>query len=84
MRQYDVDVVFCAHNPRPAKGNQHLAQKLQFLEDIIGRVQIFLAKGLPENAIIRLMNPKKDRWVEMMTMGNVSFANIVKSAVRDK
>ncbi len=84
MRQYDVDAVFCAHNPRLAEGNQHLAQKLQFLEDIIGQIQQLLEKGLSEKAVIKIMDPRNDRWAKLMTMGNVSFANIVRSAVRDR
>jgi glyoxylase-like metal-dependent hydrolase (beta-lactamase superfamily II) len=84
MRQYDFDTIFCAHNPRTSKGGQGLKQKLQFLEDIVGRIQQLLKKGLSEKAIIKIMDPRNDRRAKLMTMGNVSFANIVRSAVRDK
>jgi glyoxylase-like metal-dependent hydrolase (beta-lactamase superfamily II) len=82
MCGYDFDSLFCAHNPCLKKGKPKLELKLQFLEDIVGRVQMLRAKGLTENAIIKSMDPNKDRWVKLMTMGNVSFANMVKSAYR--
>ena len=83
MRKYDFDALFCAHNPCREEGKPRLAQKLQFLEDIVGRVQQLKEQELSENAIIKLMDPNKDRWVKLMTMGNVSFANMVRSAIRD-
>ncbi len=83
MRQYNFDALLCAHNPCLEKGKPKLELKLQFLEDIVGQVQMLRTKGLSENAIIKSMDPNKDRWVKLITMGNVSFANLVKSAIRD-
>ena len=83
MREYDFEALFCAHNPCLEKGKPRLEQKLQFLEDIIGRVQLLKKQGLSDTAIIKLMDPNKDRWVKLMTLGNVSFANILRSAIRD-
>ena len=82
MRQYNFDALFCSHNPCLEKGKPKLELKLQFLEDIVGRVQMLRMQGFSENAIIKSMDPNKDRWVKLMTMGNVSFANMVKSALR--
>ena len=83
MRRYNFDSLYCAHNPCLEKGKPKLENKLQFLEDIVGRVQDLQSQGLSEDAIIRSMDPKKDKSVKLMTFGNVSFANMVKSAVRD-
>ncbi|CAB1064386.1 MBL-fold metallo-hydrolase superfamily [Olavius sp. associated proteobacterium Delta 1] len=82
MRGYDFDALFCAHNPCPEKGKPRLTQKLQYLEDIVGQVQLLNKQGLSDNEIINLMDPNKDRWVKLMTMGNVSFANLLRSAMR--
>jgi glyoxylase-like metal-dependent hydrolase (beta-lactamase superfamily II) len=79
--KYDFDTLFCAHNPCLEKGKSRLAQKLQHLEDIVGQVQRLKEQGLPDDAIIKLMDSNKDRWVKLMTMGNVSFANMLRSAM---
>ncbi len=83
MRQYNFDALLCAHNPCLENGKSKMALKLQFLEDIVGRVELLQTRGLSENAIIKSMDPNKDKWVRLMTMGNVSFANMVRSAYRD-
>ncbi len=82
MREYDFDALFCAHNPCLENGKPRLEQKLQFLEDIVGQVQLLKKQGLSDNAIIKLMDSNKDKWVKLMTMGNVSFANMLRSAIR--
>jgi glyoxylase-like metal-dependent hydrolase (beta-lactamase superfamily II) len=83
MHGYDFDSLFCAHNPCLKKGKPKLAQKLQFLEDIVGRVELLKEKGLSKKAVINRLDTKSDRWIKLMTMGNVSFANMVRSAYRD-
>jgi glyoxylase-like metal-dependent hydrolase (beta-lactamase superfamily II) len=83
IRNYDFDALFCAHNPSRNNGKLRLERKLQFLEDIVGQVQRLKNLGLSDNRIIKLMDSKKDRWVKLMTMGNVSSANMLKSALRD-
>jgi len=84
MRKYDFDAIFCAHNPCLENGKSRLEQKLQFLEDIVGRVQLLKEQGLTDNAIINRMDPNKDRLVKVMTLGNVSFANMLRSAIRGR
>lgn len=80
--EYEFDALYCAHNPCLENGKSRLAQKLQYLEDIVGQVQRLQKQGLSDDAIIKQMDPNKDRWVKLMTMGNVSFANMLKSAIR--
>ena len=38
--------------------------------------------GLPEKEIIRRMDRGRDRFIKFFTMGNASFANMVRSAIR--
>ena len=80
----NFDALFCAHNPCPENGKTKLQQKLQFLEDIVGQVQKLKDKGMNPKAIFKHMDSGKDRWVKLMTMGNVSFSNMLKSALQSE
>ncbi|CAB1081258.1 hypothetical protein JY97_05685 [Alkalispirochaeta odontotermitis] len=81
MRNFDFHALFCSHNPILENGKKRLECKLQFLEDIVGQVQLLQKKGLSDKAIIKRMDPGRDRWVKLMTMGNVSMANMLRSAL---
>ncbi|MEE4112604.1 MAG: MBL fold metallo-hydrolase [Desulfobacteraceae bacterium] len=80
--QHDFEALFCAHNPVLKNGRERLRRKLAYLEDIAGAVSSLLTRGLPEKEIIRRMDHRRDRFVKFVTMGNVSFANMVRSAIR--
>ena len=77
--EFDFDALFCAHNPCPKNGRERLTNKLQFLEDLYGKIRMLADKGLSPKEIIKRLDPKRDRWVKLITMGNVSFANAVRS-----
>jgi glyoxylase-like metal-dependent hydrolase (beta-lactamase superfamily II) len=77
---HDFDALFCAHNPSTTSGKTKLRRKLQFLEDFYGRVQQMKNAGLPVAAVIRQLDGKHDRLVKWITIGNASFANMVRSA----
>jgi glyoxylase-like metal-dependent hydrolase (beta-lactamase superfamily II) len=55
--------------------------KLQFLEDLYGSICELVAKGFSEKTVIKVLDPKTDRRVKWITMGNASFANMVRSAM---
>jgi glyoxylase-like metal-dependent hydrolase (beta-lactamase superfamily II) len=80
----DFDALFCAHNPCPQNGKSKLKQKLQFLEDIVGQIQELKAAGITRSAIYQQVDPGIDRWVKLMTMGNVSFVNMLRSAYQSE
>ncbi|MBW2409295.1 MAG: MBL fold metallo-hydrolase [Deltaproteobacteria bacterium] len=83
----DFDALFCAHNPCLRNGKQKIKNKLQFLEDLYGSVSELAQKGHSEKAVIKALDPRNDRTIKWITMGNVSFANMVRSAmasVRDQ
>ncbi len=80
----DFDSLFCGHNPCPQNGKSKLKQKLQFLENIIGQVQKFKDMGMNLKAIIKRMDPGEDKGVKLMTMGNVSFVNMLRSAYQSE
>ena len=77
----DFDTLFCAHNPCLKNGRQKIKNKLQFLEDLYGNVRKLAERGYSEKAVINALDPKNDRGVKWFTMGNVSFANMVRSAL---
>ena len=80
--QYDFEALFCGHHPALKNGRRRLRCKLAYLEDIAGRVRVLMTRGLPEREIIRRLDTSQDRLVKTITMGNVSFANMVRSAIR--
>ena len=73
---HDFDALFCAHNPCARGGKSKLHTKLQFLEDLYGQVRQMKGAGLSLAAVVR----KRDSLVKFITVGNVSFANMVRSA----
>ena len=78
---YDFDSLFCAHNPCLKGAKLKIRNKLQFLEDLYGRIRKLVAKGLSQKAVIKKLDPKNDRRGKWITMGNASFANMVRSAM---
>ena len=59
----------------------YIRNKLQFLEDLYGNVRKQAENGHSEKAVIKALDPKNDRGVKWLTMGNVSFTNMVRSAL---
>ena len=78
--KFDFDALFCAHNPRLENGRARLKNKLQFLEDLYGNIHLLIQKGFSAREVIKKLDPKNDRLIKWITMGNVSFANMVRSA----
>jgi glyoxylase-like metal-dependent hydrolase (beta-lactamase superfamily II) len=80
--QHDFEALFCAHNPVLKNGQGRLRRKLAYLENIVGTVGLLLTRGLPEREIIRQLDHRQDRFVKFFTMGNASYANMIRSAIR--
>jgi hypothetical protein len=79
--EFDFEVLFCAHNPCLENGRSRLKHKLQFLEDLYGSIHRLIQKGFPEREVIKKLDPKNDRLIRWVTMGNVSFANMIRSGI---
>ncbi|MGD9239477.1 MAG: hypothetical protein PVG69_05605 [Desulfobacterales bacterium] len=62
-------------------GKSKLKNKLQFMEDLYGRIRSFLQEGFSENAIIRKLDARNDRFAKWLALGNISFANMIRSAI---
>lgn len=80
--EFEFEFLFCAHRPCLKNGKIHLERKLSFLEDFSGNVQKLSEKGCTEDEIIHKMSTAQDRLVKWITLGNASFANMVRSALR--
>lgn len=78
----DFDALFCAHRPRPRNGKRHLAAKLQYLEDLFGRVAGLAGQGMDENAIMAELRLKEQWLIKLMCFGNVSMKNMVRSVIK--
>ena len=76
---HDFDVLVCAHNPRWKAGHRHLEHKLNFLQDLYGEITGLLGRGYSPKGIIRMMKNREVPTVRLICLGNVSFANIVRS-----
>ena len=77
----DFDALFCGHRPFPKNGKVHLERKLAYLEDFYGTIRTLARKGDGSKDIIKKLGNGSDRKVKMITMGNASFANMVRSAM---
>jgi len=80
--RFDFDSMLCAHRPCLQNGKMRLQSKLSFLEDFFGNVLAMKQKGYSERAIIRKLSSGQDRLVKWVTLGNASFANMVRSAMK--
>ena len=76
--QLDFDCLLCAHSPQMNDGKTKLRNKLQFLEDIYGRIKGFHTNGLDVNATILKMGLKENIFLKTFTMGNLSMKNMVR------
>lgn len=79
--EHDFDAIFCGHRPCPENGKASLESKLAFLEDIRGNVGKMLEKGYAENQIVNFFQDNSARTTQLVTMGNVSFRNMIFSAI---
>lgn len=79
----DFDVLFCSHNPKTHGGKQRLKNKLQFFEDFAGKVTTYYQEGKSVNEIFSLMNMKENYYYKVLTAGNFTAENMVKSVVKD-
>jgi len=80
----DFDGLFCGHNPQPINGKTALSKKLEFLEDLYGKVIHLLQKGYNERSIMKAIAPKykEATFIKYMTFKNASFSNAIRSIER--
>ena len=80
----DFDKLFCSHNPQMKAPKERLKVKLQFLEDFYGKVSTLHHKGYTPNAIFNDLRLKEAWQVRLLSGGELSAMNMVRSVVLDE
>lgn len=83
LLQLDFDVLFCSHNPKTENGKKRLQNKLNFFEDFVGTVSKYRAEGYSSSKILAKMGNKENVFYKVITFGNFTAENLVKSALKD-
>lgn len=79
----DFESLFCTHNPVPEKGKRMLNSKLNYLEDLYGEIGDMAGAGYEHSEIIKYFKKSEAHRIKIFTLGDVSFENIVKSALKN-
>lgn len=81
--QLDFDVLLCSHNPQLENGKAMLAKKLSFLENFYRQVANLHKRGHSSRAIFRFLKLKENLGIKLLSGGQLSKINMVKSVIRD-
>ena len=81
--ELDFEVMFCCHNPQMSKAKAQLAKKLSFLEYFFDEVGKLHQQGKTASEIMRQLKLKEDWLVRLLSRGQLSKLNMVKSVIRD-
>ncbi|MTI22926.1 MBL fold metallo-hydrolase [Fulvivirga sp. RKSG066] len=79
----DFEVMFCSHNLHFDNGKEVLKNKLQYLQDFSGKVVRLHQQGLKPKEIFKSLGLKEHGFINLISHGELSKLNMVKSAVRD-
>jgi glyoxylase-like metal-dependent hydrolase (beta-lactamase superfamily II) len=83
LLKLDFDTLFCSHNPKITDGKKRLKNKLQFFLDFSGEVERYYRQGHNSRQIFALMGSKENYYYKVLTFGNFTAENMVRSVVRD-
>ena len=79
----EFDVMFCSHNPKLDDPKKSLRKKLNFFEELYSGVERLHAKGYSPKAIFRELKLREDWVTRLLSGGDLSKMNMVRSAIRD-
>lgn len=77
----DFDALFCSHNPKPENGKKYLSEKLEFLESFYSGVAALHKNGLSGKEIMKVLELKENRLLNLLSMGKLSKLNMVNSVI---
>lgn len=80
----DFEILMCSHNPQFKDGKRRLQNKLNFFEDFYGKVKDLHQKKLSVNTIIQELKLKRSTFIRIISGGNLSTINMIKSVIRDE
>jgi glyoxylase-like metal-dependent hydrolase (beta-lactamase superfamily II) len=78
----DFDTLFCGHNPKLKEGKKYLKEKHDYLENLCGEIRTLGKKGLSVKEIKKALSRKENLFIYLLTFGNASFSNLVRSALK--
>lgn len=81
IAELDFESLFCGHRPCMKNGPNQIKRKLDYLISFQQEVIDLYQQGLNEGEIVRRLRLNNDLPVRLFTMGNASFANMVRSAI---
>ncbi len=79
--QLDFDKLFCNHQPIMTNPKERIAIKLSFLERFYDKVSHEYHKGHDAKAIIKKLNYKDDKLSILLSWGQLSRTNVVRSVI---
>ena len=82
LLELDFSKMFCNHQPVMSDPKSRLRNKLNFLEDFYGKVAEQYNKGLSVKQIMKTLNYKDNRFMSLISWGEMSKSNMVRSVIR--
>ena len=77
----EVQKMFCCHQPIMINPSQRLRNKLQYLEDFYGNIIRLYQQGMSANQIMKALGYRDQLGLKIMSLGQLSLTNMVKSAI---
>jgi glyoxylase-like metal-dependent hydrolase (beta-lactamase superfamily II) len=79
----NFDKLFCGHNPQLKQPVRAIERKIDYLENILGEVRQCHLSGVPEKELIKRLLKNKEYWpARIVTLGDVSYKNLLLSALK--
>ena len=82
LLKLDFDKMFCNHQPVMTNAKERLQNKLNFLEDFYGTVAEQYHKGLNVKQIMKALDYKDNRFMSLISWGEMSKSNMVRSVIK--
>lgn len=80
----NFDKLFCGHNPQLTNPHNAVQRKIDHLENVVGNVRHLHQQGKPRAEILRELTRGRESWlVRAITLGDVSYKNMILSALND-
>ena len=80
----DFEIMFCGHNPQFKNSKPKLQKKLEFFENFYGKVADLYHQGHSTNSIFKEMKLKENWFIRILSTGELSTLNMIKSVIRDE
>ena len=81
VSRLDFDSLFCSVRPQVTRGREMIGKKLEYLENLYGEIRSYVEKGRTDAEIMRRYRGREARFVKYITFGNVSYKNMIRSAL---